>query len=282
MVLFLTVALGIIMLSLGLSLTVDDFRRVLLYPRAVIVALACQMLLLPGICLLIVLGFALPPELAVGMMLLSATPGGVTANLFSHISNGDVALNISLTAINSLLALFTLPLILGLSMSHFLGEDKAVPPQFSKIVEVFTVVVGPVVVGMFLRTRFPAFAQMMNKAAKPLAAMFLLAIAGTVLVREWNTLVTFFPVLGGAALAFNLLSLSIGYGAAMLARLEKRQAIAISMEVGIHNATLAIAIALSPAMLNNPTMAIPGSLYAMVMLATAAIFGYLVNRIGKA
>lgn len=274
---FLSIALAAIMLSLGLTLTLADFRRVLVYPKAVLIALGCQMLVLPLICLLIAIAFALPPELAVGLMLLSATPGGVTANLFSHLSHGDVALNISLTAINSVLALFTLPLILALSLGYFMAADKVIPPPFAKIVEVFSVVIVPVVVGMVVRARYPQFAARLDKPMRILSALFLVAIATLVITREWRTLLEYFPVIGGAVLTFNLVSLSVGYGAALLARLEQRQAVAIGMEIGIHNATLAMAIAFSPAVLNNPSMAIPGSLYGVLMLFTAAGFGWLVN-----
>ena len=274
---FLSIALAAIMLSLGLTLTLADFRRVLVYPKAVRIALGCQMLVLPLICLLIAIAFALPPELAVGLMLLSATPGGVTANLFSHLSHGDVALNISLTAINSVLALFTLPLILALSLGYFMAADKVIPPPFAKIVEVFSVVIVPVVVGMVVRARYPQFAARLDKPMRILSALFLVAIATLVITREWRTLLEYFPVIGGAVLTFNLVSLSVGYGAALLARLEQRQAVAIGMEIGIHNATLAMAIAFSPAVLNNPSMAIPGSLYGVLMLFTAAGFGWLVN-----
>ncbi len=274
---FLSIALAVIMLSLGLTLSLADFRRVLVYPKAVLIALGCQMLVLPLICLVIAIAFALPPELAVGLVLLSATPGGVTANLFSHLSHGDVALNISLTAINSVLALFTLPLILALSLGYFMAADKVISPPFAKIVEVFSVVIVPVVVGMAVRARYPRLAARLDKPMRLLSALFLVAIATLVITREWRTLLEYFPVIGGAVLTFNLVSLSVGYGAALLARLEQRQAVAIGMEIGIHNATLAMAIAFSPHVLNNPSMAIPGSLYGVLMLFTAAGFGWLVN-----
>jgi hypothetical protein len=122
---FLPTALGIIMLGLGLTLTLADFKRVVVYPRAVIVGLVCQMLVLPFACYGIARAFALPPELAVGLMLLAASPGGATANLFSHLAKGDVALNITLTAVNSVLSLFTLPLIVNVSLERFLGVGKA-------------------------------------------------------------------------------------------------------------------------------------------------------------
>src|SRR5688572_24199874 len=125
------------MLGLGLGLTVDDFKRVLRYPRAVVVALGCQMLLLPLGCFLVALGFGLAPELAVGLMLLAASPGGATANLFSHLAKGDVALNITLTATNSILSLFTLPVVVNLSLEAFMGAGKSIPLQADKMIQVF-------------------------------------------------------------------------------------------------------------------------------------------------
>src|SRR5262245_26515531 len=121
---FLPVALGIIMLGLGLSLRLEDFKRIIVMPKAVIIGLACQMLILPFACYGIARAFGLAPELAVGLMLLSASPGGATANLFSHLARGDVALNITLTAVNSVLSIFTLPLVVNLSLQAFVGAEK--------------------------------------------------------------------------------------------------------------------------------------------------------------
>ncbi|RZL99550.1 MAG: bile acid:sodium symporter family protein [Pedobacter sp.] len=148
--LFLPLALGIIMLGLGLSLLIDDFKRVVLYPKAVVIGLFCQMILLPLICFGITLLFNLPPALAVGLMLLSASPGGATANLYSHLAKGDVALNVTLTAVNSVLTLFTLPLIVNFSIDYFMQSGQLVPMQFKKIVEVFAIVLVPVGIGMVI------------------------------------------------------------------------------------------------------------------------------------
>lgn len=125
--LFLPIALGIIMLGLGLSLTPADFLRVVRYPKPVLVGLVCQIVLLPMACFLIVQGFALEAALAVGMMLLAASPGGTTANLYSHLAHGDVALNITLTAVNSVIAILTMPLIVNLSLQYFMGDGQAIP-----------------------------------------------------------------------------------------------------------------------------------------------------------
>src|SRR5688500_11371177 len=132
---FLPIALALVMFGLGLTLTVADFARVAKYPTAALIALVCQVIILPAVCLGLVLAFGLQGVLAVGMMLLVASPGGTSANLFSHLAGGDVALNVTLTAINSVLAVFTLPLVVGLSMAHFMGDEGDVGLQPAKFVQ---------------------------------------------------------------------------------------------------------------------------------------------------
>ena len=276
---FLPIALGIIMLGLGLSLTLADFARVLKFPKPVLVGLACQVLLLPLLCFLIAKGFGLAPLLAVGLMLLAASPGGTSANLYSHLAHGDVALNISLTAVNSVIAVLTMPLIVTLSLMHFMAADQVLPLQFGKVVQVFAIVLGPVAIGMFLRSRFPAFAARMDKPVKIGSALFLLLVIVLAFVKDWQTVVDYAPQVGMAALVFNLVSLGVGYYVPRLLKLPLRQAVAIGMEIGIHNGTLAIALALSPMLLNNSTMAIPAAIYSLIMFFTAALFGWWVNRV---
>jgi len=271
----LPVALGIIMLGLGLTLAVSDFTRIVKYPKAVAIALLCQMILLPVICYFIATVFGLPPALAVGLMLLAASPGGATANLYSHLSNGDVALNITLTAINSFLTLFTLPLIVNFSLAHFMTSDQYIPMQFAKVVEVFAIVLVPVMIGMLIKNRMPTFAEKMEKPVKILSATFLVLIIVSVTVREWQTMTTYFGTLGWPVLLFNLLSMAIGYYIPLLFRVERKQAIAIGMEIGIHNGTLAIFIALN--VINNSAMSVPPALYSLLMFFTAAVFGFLVK-----
>lgn len=274
---FLPAALGIIMLGLGLSLTLADFTRVVRFPKPVLVGLACQVLLLPVACFFIAKGFGLAPALAVGMMLLASSPGGTTANLYSHLAHGDVALNITLTAVSSVIAILTMPLIVNFSLAHFMAGDQALPLQFGKVLQVFAIVLGPVLIGMALRQRFPLFAARMQKPVKIASALFLVAIVAMALVKDWQTVTAYAPVVGLAALSFNLLSLAVGYCVPRLLKLSQRQAVAIGMEIGIHNGTLAIALALSPALLNNSTMAIPAALYSVLMFFTAALFGWWVN-----
>ncbi|MBY0433094.1 MAG: bile acid:sodium symporter family protein [Cyclobacteriaceae bacterium] len=273
--LFMPIALGIIMLGLGLSLTVDDFKRVTQYPKAVLIALFCQMVLLPLLCFALVKVSGLDPILGVGLMLLAASPGGATANLYSHLSNGDVALNITLTAINSVLTLFTLPLIVNLSSAYFLGEGQYVPMPFQKVIEVFAIVLVPVTLGMLLKSKAPAFAAKMDKPVKIISALVLAIIIVSITIREKQVLVDYFGQLGGPVLLFNVLSMVVGYYVPLLMGIERKQAVAIGMEIGIHNGTLAIYIALN--VLNNSMMSVPPALYGLLMFFTAAVFGFLVK-----
>jgi bile acid:Na+ symporter, BASS family len=273
----LPIALGVIMLGLGLSLTIDDFKRVVKYPKSVIIALFCQMLLLPIACFFIAKGFALIPVLAVGLMLLSATPGGATANLYSHLSDGDVALNITLTAINSVLTLFTLPLIVNFAMLSFMGEGKFLPLRFDKVVQVFAIVLVPVSLGMLLKSFQPRLSEMLNRPVRIMSILFLTSLIAVQLTLEYENFKPYISQIGLAALAFNVSSLLIGYYVPVLFHIERKQSIAIGMEIGIHNGALAIAIASSPLLLNDPIMSIPAAIYSLIMFVTAAIFGYLVN-----
>ncbi|MFM8913742.1 MAG: bile acid:sodium symporter family protein [Flammeovirgaceae bacterium] len=273
--LFLPIALGIIMLGLGLSLTMDDFKRVAKYPKAITIALVCQMLVLPVLCFFIARLSGLEPALCVGLMLLAASPGGATANLYSHLANGDVALNITLTAVNSVLALLTLPLIVNYSMEIFLGSGQFIPMPFSKVVEVFAIVLLPVSLGMIIKTRAAAFAAKMDKPVKIVSALLLLGIIISVTMREKQLLLDHFASLGWPVLIFNVVSMAVGFFVPQLLGVNKRQAVAIGMEIGIHNGTLAIFIALN--VIGNSSMSVPPAIYSLLMFVTAAAFGFLVN-----
>ena len=273
----LPVALGIIMLGLGLSLTVADFARVAKHPKAVLVALGCQLLLLPAVCLGLVVAFQLPPVLAVGMMLLAASPGGTTANLYSHLFRGDVALNVSLTAINSVIAVFTLPLITNLSIALFMPGEGELGVQFAKALEVFAIVLLPVAVGMAVRWWKPGFAQRMDKPVR-IASMIILAvvIAGAI-VSNWALLAENAGRLALITVVFCLCSLAIGFFVPRLFRIEPKQAVASSFEIGIHNATLSIVIAQS--VLGNIELSLPAAVYGVLMFFVALGWGFLLRRL---
>ena len=273
---FLPVALGIIMLGLGLSLTIADFQRVVKYPKVIFIGLFCQMIILPVVCFSIAKGFGLAPELAVGLMLLAASPGGSTANLFSHLANGDVALNISLTAFNSILSILMLPLIVNFSIDYFMESGQVVPLQFKKIIEVFAIVLVPVGIGMIVNAKNPSISIKLEKPVKILSAIFLVLIIVSAIIKEKAHIVEYFQQIGIPALLFNVLSLGIGYFIPRMLRIGKKQAIAIGMEIGIHNGTMAIFIATT--VLNDSVMSIPPAIYSLIMFITAGIFGYFVSK----
>jgi BASS family bile acid:Na+ symporter len=274
--LLLPLALGIIMFGLGMGLTLDDFRRVARYPRAVLTGLILQVLILPAVAFALALVFGLPPELAVGLMLLAASPGGATANIYSHLARGDVALNITLTAINSLLCLLTLPLILNLSLEYFLGTGQYVPPPVRKVIEVAVIIVLPVVFGMAVRAHAQGFAARVEKPLRLLSVLVLALLVAGAVAQERDTIVSFFAVVGLACLSFNLISMGVGYAAPIALKLPRRQAIAIAMEIGIHNGTLAIFIALN--VLGNTRISVPAAVYSLLMFVTAAVFAFMLNR----
>jgi BASS family bile acid:Na+ symporter len=274
-VVLMPVALAVIMTGLGLSLTLADFRRIFLYPKAMLIGLLCQMALLPIICYFIAKAFQLPPEMAVGLMLLAAAPGGPSANLYSHMAKGDVALNVSLTALNSLFSVLSIAFWLNFSMVQFLAIDTYVPMQFGKVLEVCYIVILPVGVGMLIRFRYPSFSSRLEKPFKVASAIFLATI---ILLAGWKERAHLWQdveIVGLAALLFNVACLGLGYFIPRLFRLSKKQAIAIGMEIGIHNGSLAIYLALN--VIGNPAMTIPAVVYSIIMFLTAALFGYVVN-----
>jgi bile acid:Na+ symporter, BASS family len=271
----LPIALGIIMLGLGLSLTPEDFRRVARHPRAVVVALACQLVLLPLLCFGLVTALDLPPLLAIGMMLLAASPGGTSANLYSHLFRGDVALNVSLTAINSVLAIATLPLITNLAIAHY-GQGDTVSLQFTKVVEVFAVVLVPVAIGMALRAARPVIAERADRPVRIGSAVILAVLVLGILLDQREDVGDYLADVGLAAGLFCALSLVIGYVVPRAAGVREEQAIASSMEIGVHNATLAIYVAVE--VLDSTEISIPAAVYSVFMFALAAGWGALVSR----
>ncbi|RYG17731.1 MAG: bile acid:sodium symporter family protein [Caulobacteraceae bacterium] len=272
----LPLALGIIMFGLGLDLTPADFVRVAKQPRAAAVALGCQLLVLPAICFALVLLFRLPPILAVGMLLLAASPGGTTANLYSHLFRGDVALNISLTAINSVIAVVTLPVITNLAIAWFQPGDLSVGLQFRKTLEVFLIVLAPVALGMTVRALKPGFASAMDKPVRIASVAILVLVIAGAAASSFDLLASNFLLLGGIATVFCILSLTVGYVVPRLLKIEKSQAVASAFEVGIHNATLAIVIA--QGMLGQPEMSLPAAVYGVLMFPIAALFGLWITR----
>ncbi|SFP72711.1 bile acid:Na+ symporter, BASS family [Variovorax sp. OK605] len=273
---FLFGALALVMFGLGLSLSPADFRRLFKHPKAVTLALVLQVAGLPLACYAIVVGFGLPPVFAVGLMLLAASPGGISANLFSHLFGGNVAMNISLTAVNTLLSIVTLPLIANWAIGHFADGGQVVPLQTRKLVEVIAIVLVPVALGMFVASRRPAFAARMEKPTKIFSGVVLAVVTVLAIANEFSTLTAAFAQIGPAVVLFNLVSLFAGYYLSRAAGLDKPLATAISYEIGIHNSTLAIFIAVS--VLGSFPLALPAAIYSVVMYVTAPLFGWALLR----
>lgn len=274
--LILPLALAIIMMGLGLELTPNDFKRVSKHPKAVLIALFCQLFLLVGIAFLLCQIFALPPLLAVGLMLLAASPGGSTANLFSYLFKGDLALNISLTAINSVVAAFTLPLIMNFAIQHFMNEGQQIALQFSKILQVFGIILVPVALGMLIRHFAPHFTEKLSKPLRIFAVVFLILIIIGAILKEREHIMEYFAQVGFATAIFCICSLLIGYFVPRFFGINSAQARACAFEIGIHNSTLAMTIALT--VMASSTIAMPAAVYSIFMYIFAGLFGWMLNR----
>jgi bile acid:Na+ symporter, BASS family len=271
----LPLALAIIMFGLGLDLTIGDFTRVGRAPKAVAVALVCQIVLLPAICFGLVVLFDLPALLGIGMLLLAASPGGTTANLFSHLFRGDVALNITLTAINTVIAVVTLPLITGFAIAYFDRQDDVTMPLV-EIVKVFALILLPVGIGMLVNDRAPGFARRMDKPVRIGSAVILAILVLGILLDQIEDVGDYLADVGLIAALFCAISLVVGYVVPKAFGVTGPQAIASSMEVGVHNATLAIFVAVE--VLDEVEISVPAAVYSLIMFLFAAVWGSWVSR----
>ena len=271
----LPIALAIIMFGLGLDLTVADFRRVGKHPKAVIIALACQLVLLPAVCFGLVVLFDLPALLGIGMLLLAASPGGTTANLFSHLFRGDVALNISLTAINSVIAIGTLPLITNIAIDYF-DEGDSVSMPLDEVVKVFVLILVPTGLGMLVRAKKESFATAMDKPVRIASAVILAVLVLGILLGEKDRVGDYLADVGIVAALFCAISLVVGYVVPRALGIVEGQAIASSFEIGVHNGTLAIFVAEN--ILDENTIAVPAAVYSLLMFFLAAGWGVLISR----
>lgn len=277
----LPVVLAVIMLGLGLSLSMADFRRVLTRPMPVVVGLVCQLVILPPICVAIVVLFDLPPAMAVGMMLLSASPGATSATLYTHLARGDVALSIVLAGLTSGLSLLTIPLIGNFAVAHFYGDAGLVYLEVTQVLQIFVIAIVPALIGVTIRGAYPDMARRLEKPVKLAATLFLLIVVVGALVGQRELLSIWGPTLGVAILVFNLTSLAVGYLVPRLLGLAGAQAIALCMSISMHNAALVIAVAMSETMLNNPDMAIPPAGYGLFSYITSGVAVLLFTRLRR-
>ena len=263
----LPLALAIVMLGMGLSLVPEDFKRITRYPKAVAVGTVCQVLLLPLIGALITLVVPMQPAIAVGLIVLAVCPGGPSSNLVTYLAKGDVALSVTLTAVSSIITVFTIPLFTNLALQYFLGKSAAIAlPIGSTMLQIFLITLLPTAIGMAIRHQFPDTARRLEKQMSRFAVGLLALIIVLLLVREGSKLPGFLVQVGIGVVLLNLLAILAGFLAGKLFRLSLAQQICIAIEVGIQNGTLAITI--TAGLLNNPDMAVPAAVYSLLMYVT--------------
>ncbi len=263
-VVLLPVALAIVMLGMGLSLVPEDFQRITRYPRAVAVGTVCQTLVLPLLGALIALAVPMEPVMAVGLVVVAVCPGGPSSNLMTYLARGDVALSVTLTAVSSIVTVFTIPLFTNLALQHFLGEGAAIAlPIGTTMLQIVLITLLPTAIGMAIRHRFPGPARRLEKQMGRLAGGLLALIILLLFIREAGKLPGFLAQMGLAIALLNVLAMLAGFLAGRLFRLPLAQQVCIAIEVGIQNGTLAIAI--TAGLLNNPDMAVPAAVYSLLM-----------------
>ncbi|AFY94140.1 bile acid:sodium symporter family protein [Chamaesiphon minutus] len=263
----LPLALSLVMLGMGLSLIPEDFKRIARYPKAVAVGTICQVLLLPLIALLITQIVPMQPTIAVGLIVLALCCGGPSSNLITYLAKGDVALSVSLTAVGSIITVFTIPVFANLALQHFLGQNAAIEMPIGQTMgQIFLITLLPIAIGMTVRQRFPHIANRLEKVMSRVAAGLLALIIILLVVREGSKLPGFILQVGVGVLLLNVLSMLAGFSIGKVLKLPRSQQICIAIEVGISNGTLALAI--TAGLLNNPEMAIPAAVYSLLMYVT--------------
>jgi bile acid:Na+ symporter, BASS family len=266
----LAISLIIIMFGMGLSLVKNDFIRLFQNPKAIIVGLINQIILLPIIAYTLISIFNVESDIAIGVMILAACPGGPTSNLITNLAKGDTGLSISLTTANSLITIFTIPFVIDYALNHFLDTDKMVEIDKSQtLIQIFIVVIIPVSIGMLIKRAKPNFAEKMNRPVKIASgAILFLVIIGLVLKKK-EDLIPYLQQAGFITLALNVSTILVGLLTSKIVRLNLAQSITISIESGIQNGTMAIAIA--SGILMNDNYAIAPAVYSLIMFFTAGV-----------
>ena len=275
---FLPVSLGIIMLGMGMTLVPADFSRILRYPKSVIIGLTNQLIFLPAIGFALALAFDLNPVMAVGLMVLSACPGGATSNLITQVSKGNIALSVTLTAFASVMSILTIPLILSFALEYFIGRTgvEIELPISDTVIQIMGITVIPISIGMFIRKHRPQFAVRMEKPMRVASTVIFILVFIGVLAANAEKLAEGMKEAGLVTLALNITTMGIGYLTAKFFKLKMENAISITIESGIQNGTLAFVIVTS--ILKNVEMGIPTGAYSIWMFITG---GILMWQLGK-
>ena len=273
----LPIALAVIMFGMGLGLTVNDFTRVFSKPKAFLTGTILQIICLPLLALAVVMMFPMAAPFMVGMMILAACPGGVTSNILTYISHADVALSVSLTAVISLLGFITVPLITGWSLNSFMGEAAPELPIASTMIGILLITTVPVVLGMIVRRISPSFADKAERVFSPLSIILFVAVVIGALIQERENIVPYITQTGIPTLVLNIVTLAVAALAATVMALPRDQRVAITLECGLQNSTLGLAVAIT--ILNRPDISIPIAVYGLLMLFTG--FGYAMWQRGR-
>jgi len=269
----LPIALAFIMFSLGLGLSISDFTRIFIKPKEFFVGFISQLILLPIVALILVYIWPLSPEIAIGVMILAAAPGGATSNILTSFAKGDVALSISLTAVISILSVITIPLILGISLS-ILGTNLS-SEGISLIdiaLKMFLIVTIPVLIGMSLKNIISSFE---NLAKKISTVLFFLVLVGAVLAERENV-VAYFAEAGLITLVLNIIMMLLAYYLSKSFISDVSQQKAITLECGLQNGTLAIVVA--NVFFDGGAYLIPAATYSLIMYATSLPYIYYLRR----
>lgn len=263
-------SLIIIMLGMGLSLVIDDFKRIIVYPKAILVGLVNQMIILPLIGFGIVMLFPVSPEIAIGIMILAACPGGPTSNLIAHLAKGDTALSVTLTALSSFITILTIPFIVNFALVHFLEEGQMIRLDvIDSITQIFVIIIVPIVIGMLIRRYKESFALKMERPVRIASAFVLALVIIGIVIKEKENFVSYFQQAGIVALLLNVSTMLVGYFSARLFRITGRRSISISIESGIQNGTLAISVAV--VLLGSTEFAIAPAIYSLLMFFTGGV-----------
>jgi BASS family bile acid:Na+ symporter len=277
----LPLAIAIIMVTLGMMLTVTDFRRIFTQPKPVLIGLFCQMVLLPILGFAVAGIFALPPIYAISLILLAVSPDGATSNLIIHAGDGDRALGITLTAITNMLAFLTIPFGLGIAYSLYgTGALDIDFPVMDTMIQVAVITLIPTLIGMAIRQWKPEFAENSKRWSKTFATVFLFLVIAALVIQNWDVIVRDGPRFAPAFIVLNVLSLVVGYYVPKFLGIDYIQSMTISIETGLQNSTVSITVALT--LLNNNDMAIIPGLYAIWMYVTGFGLAYFMARRNQA
>ena len=272
------IALALIMLALGLGLTGQDFLRVLKQPKDFIVGLICQLILLPVIAFVLIKIFNTPLELALGVMIIAAAPGGVTSNVLTKFANGDVALSVSLTAIISLISIISVPFIVF--MSADLLEISNISKEISMIgisMKMFLVVTLPVLLGMVIRKFATIFITSKTQMIQRISIILFVIVFAAIWVEEWENIMSYIAQAGAITLVLNIVMMIVGYYVAKFLASGAAQRKCISLECGLQNGTLAVFVASQ--LFSDITFLIPTAAYALIMFVTSILFVLFVRKI---